>query len=111
MLFRSLTKERLTTSVVLEIYALPTDFTIAGFDYNVYICRNTQLEPSYLILTLPSEIFDNIDYEVLIEELKGFINFEAGQIFKLSNIESPQIYACKANNPSVFKTLEVIYEF
>ncbi|WP_054950182.1 hypothetical protein [Numidum massiliense] len=95
----------------LEIYSLPEDFTTAAFDYNVYICRESDDDPTYLMLTFPSESFDKVYTPELLSQLKNFVDFQGGQVFKMSNLESPLFYASKANPPSVFKTLEVIREF
>ncbi|AMQ07063.1 hypothetical protein MKY15_22640 [Sporosarcina sp. FSL K6-1540] len=95
----------------VSIYSLPEDYEIAAFDYNVYICRTNRLKYSHIIITLPNEIFDKVDYKGVIEELKKNIEFENGEVFKLLNLESPHLYASKANDPSSFKTLDVILKF
>ncbi|MGC4378614.1 hypothetical protein WD019_17080 [Fictibacillus sp. Mic-4] len=112
------TQKRLLTSLEqnesissISIYSLPENFEVAAFDYNVYICRTNRLQYPHIIITLQSEIFEKIDHKVLVDKLKQFIAFKSGQIFKLSNLESPQIYASKANSLETFKTLEVISDF
>lgn len=91
----------------LSIYSLPDNFETAAFDYNAYICRTNRLKYSHIIVTLPIEIYKKIDYRGLIVELKNFIDFKEGEIFNLSNLESPHLYASKANAPSAFKSLDV----
>ncbi|WP_088104234.1 hypothetical protein [Halalkalibacter urbisdiaboli] len=108
-LYTSLANNEEISSV--SIYNLPADFEIAAFDYNLYISRTNRLKHSHIIVTLSSEIFEKVEYMGLKEDLKNFIDFKEGKIFRLSNLESPSIYASKANDPSRFKTLEVIYEF
>lgn len=58
-------------------------------------------------MTLPIEIYEKIDYKELIAGLKNFIEFKDGEIFNMYNLESPQLYASKANAPSSFRTLDV----
>ena len=108
-LYTSLAENEGISSV--SIYNLPADFEIAAFDYNLYICRTSRLKHSQILVTLPSDVFEKIDYMKLIEDLKNYIDFEDGKIFKLSNLESPPIYASEATDSSKFKTLEIIYEF
>lgn len=91
----------------LSIYSLPDNFETAAFDYNAYICRTTRLKYSHIIVTIPIEIFEKIDHKEFIMGLKNFIDFKDGEIFYMSILESPQLYASKANAPSTFKTLEV----
>jgi hypothetical protein len=92
----------------LEIYSLPDDFTTAAFDYEVYICRTSQLDPPHLITTFSNHLFDLLDHGAVISKLKEFINFESGQVFELKSLESPQIYASRANSPAAFKSLTII---
>ncbi|QKS55506.1 hypothetical protein HUB98_03705 [Paenibacillus barcinonensis] len=94
----------------LEVYALPQDFTIAAFDYNVYIARSKQVEFDHILATFTSEVFKDLDQERLVDLLKRFIVFKSGEIFQLSNLESPQIYASKANALTAFKTLSILKE-
>lgn len=95
----------------LSLYSLPDDFQTAAFDYNAYISRTNRLKYSHIIVTFPIKIYEKIDYKELIIGLKKFIDFRDGEIFNLSNLESPQIYASKANAQSTFKTLDVIANF
>ena len=64
-----------------------------------------------LIATFKEEIYNLVDEREFIEQFSKYIKFEAGQIFKLSNLESPQIYASKANSLQTFKTLEILKDF
>ncbi|MCG3089821.1 hypothetical protein [Sporosarcina cyprini] len=95
----------------LSIYSLPDKFETAAFDYNAYICRTNRLKYSHIIITLPIEIYKKIDYKQLIAGLENFIELQSGEIFNMSNLESPQLYASKANAPSTFKTLDVTANF
>ena len=108
-LYTSIENNEEITSV--SLYNLPDEFEIAAFDYNAYICRTNRLTPPHILVTFLNEVFDEVDHTKLTEDMKDFINFEHGEIFKLSNLESPHIYASRANNPSTFKTLEVICKF
>ncbi|WP_145331965.1 hypothetical protein [Paenibacillus xylanexedens] len=92
----------------LEIYALPENFTVAAFDYDMYISRSKHVAFDYIIATLTSEAYQNVDQEKLVRLLKRCINFDSGEIFELSYLESPVIYATKANAPSSFKTLRIL---
>jgi hypothetical protein len=107
-LFKSLEKGEELVS--LAVYSLPEDYSIAAFDYDIYMCRTKQLGDPYIIMTFRNDIFDEINVEDVIKELKKYINFNSGQIFQMSNLESPQIYASKANSPSTFKSLKIIRE-
>lgn len=81
----------------LSLYSLPEDFETAAFDYNAYICRTSRLSYPHIIVTLPIEIYERINHKELIAELKIFLEFKDGEIFNMSNLESPQLYASKAN--------------
>ncbi|SEL29471.1 hypothetical protein [Paenibacillus sp. OK003] len=94
----------------LEIYALPENFTIAAFDYNAYIARSKQVDFDHILATFTSEAYKDLDQERLVDLLRRFIVFESGEIFQLSNLESPQIYASKANALTAFKTLNILNE-
>lgn len=96
--------------VSLAIYSLPDDYRIAAFDYNVYISRTRQLGNPHLLATFSTDLFESLSQEKVISQLKQYIDFHSGQVFQLNNLESPQIYASKANSKSVFKSLKVIKE-
>lgn len=97
--------------VSLAIYSLPKDYKIAAFDYNVYICRTSQLKEPHIIVTFSDNLYQLIDQSTVIKKLKELIIFQSGQVFELSKMESPQIYASKANSLNAFKTLKILEEF
>jgi hypothetical protein len=96
--------------VSMAIYSLPEDFKTAAFDYNVYICRTKQSKHPHLIATFSDVLFETLNHDEVIAQLKRFIHFESGQVFQLKNLESPQIYASKANSLTAFKSLKIIEE-
>ncbi|MCM3359757.1 hypothetical protein [Psychrobacillus sp. MER TA 171] len=109
-LVKSLEKNEETLAI--SIYSLPENFSSAAFDYEVYISLENLDDKLYmLIATFKDEIYNFVDERDFIEEFSNYIKFEAGQIFKLSNLESPQIYASKANSLQTFKTLEILKDF
>lgn len=95
----------------LAIYSLPDNFEIAAFDYDIYINRQNRVDPSHILLTFSEEIFKGINIDEVLNQLKNYINFKYGEIFNLSSLESPQIYASKANDDTDFGTLEVLRSF
>lgn len=95
----------------MAIYALPEAFKTAAFDYNVYVCRTKQSKHPHLIAAFSDDLFQTLKYDDVISQFKKFINFESGQIFQLKNVESPQIYASRANSLSAFQSLHIIKEW
>ena len=96
--------------VSMAIYSLPEDFKTAAFDYNVYVCRTKQSKHPHLIATFSDDLFETLKYDDVISQLKSFIDFKSGQVFQLKNLESPQIYASRANSLSAFKSLNIFKE-
>jgi hypothetical protein len=92
----------------LAVYSLPNDFTQAAFDYNFYLGRNGNGGNQYIILTFPRELYGTIETASIISELKGFIQFENGQVFEMSRYECPMFYAAKVNPPSTYQSLKII---
>ncbi|MEW4370824.1 hypothetical protein [Paenibacillus kandeliae] len=92
------------------LYSLPEGFTTAVFDYDCYICRTSSTMPSHILITFSNELFKNVDLEKIVSKFKGYINFQSGQVFQLSNLESPQIYALQTNSLNTFKSLKIIKE-
>lgn len=92
------------------LYSLPEGFTTAAFDYDCYICRTSSTMPSHILITISNDLFKNIDLDRTISKFKEYINFKSGQVFQLSNLESPQIYALQTNSLSTFKSLKIIKE-
>lgn len=95
----------------VSIYALPQDFTQAAFDFNTFICINTSLNNQFIIVTVPSVNFSKVNKSDLIKDLGKFIICREYEVFKLSVLESPLIYASKVNQESGFRSLEIIDKF
>lgn len=111
-LLKSITNGNSLTS--MSLYSLPDEFTQAAFDYNFYISRNLNehnQKPSKIILTLPTEIYEKINTDCVISNLKDFIQFKEGEIFDLSRFETPMIYASKVNDINSFESLKIISIF
>ncbi|MCM3133743.1 hypothetical protein M3629_13180 [Paenibacillus polysaccharolyticus] len=68
----------------LEIYALPENFTVAAFDYDVYISRSKEVVFDYILATFTSEAFQNLDREQLVKLLQQCIDADSAEIFELS---------------------------
>ncbi|WP_163538047.1 hypothetical protein [Gracilibacillus sp. YIM 98692] len=84
-LLKSLSNGSCLTS--MELYSLPDDFKQAAFDYNFYLARivnEINHKPSKIILTVPTEMYEIINTDSVISNLKEFIQFKEGEIFELS---------------------------
>lgn len=96
--------------VSIAVYSLPDDFKQAAFDYNVYLSRTTQGKYPHIVLTISGNAHSKFDTNNIIKMLKEHIEFTSGQMFEMSNYESPQFYAAKVNPPDLYKTLKVTQE-
>ncbi|NLP45410.1 hypothetical protein [Acetivibrio saccincola] len=94
----------------LEVYSLPPNFNQAAFDYEIHMARICSYEPHFILATLLQKDFLKIDVDNVINELKEFINFKNGQIFEMTNPESPFFYAAKVNPVSYYKSLKILKE-
>lgn len=92
-------------------YSLPDNFETAAFDYKIYIGRSCMFEVPRVLLTMESCDFNKLDSDLLVKSLSEHIEYEKGEIFEMSHLESPQIYAVGSNSISSFKTLKVLAEF
>lgn len=92
----------------LSIYSLPQEFTQAAFDFNTEICMNLREDNPFVIITVPSEIFDRVNVEEIVSVLGSFIKCIEGEIFELSVFESPLLYASKVNESSDFESLKIL---
>ncbi|ARU60633.1 hypothetical protein CBW65_05695 [Tumebacillus avium] len=113
----SRTQNRLKKSIVaneefesVAVYSLPSDFNTAIFDYDLYFVRTRLYEPSHLMVSMSSEVFEKIEVNELLSELKKHISFVSGEIFMLSKEQSSGLYAAKVNPPASFRSLRVIEE-
>ncbi len=95
----------------ISFYALPDNFKQAAFDYEAYMGRTTIGKIDSVIIILNQSLFECLNIEKTIEELKDHIDYKSGEVFKLLNTESPHIYVSKGNDPSVFKSLRIIMSF
>ncbi|TQR30405.1 hypothetical protein [Brevibacillus brevis] len=95
----------------ISIYSLPEEFTQAAFDYNTFICMNQSFNHPFVIVSVPSADFINVNMQELIADLQRFIICTEGKVFELSALESPLIYASKVNDDSDFSSLKIIEKF
>lgn len=93
--------------VSMALYSLPEEYKQASFDYDLYMGLST-LEKAHVIL---STTRTNFDFAEIGNELRRFVYFEKGQVFQMSNHESPQFYAYQVNPRSMYSTLNVLNEF
>lgn len=102
-------KKALETGESIEtvsIYSLPEGFTQAAFDFNTFICM--QRKNPFIIVSIPSADFRKFDERATIRELGNFITCREVEVFELSKLESPLIYASRVNQESDFKSLKKI---
>lgn len=97
-------RERIET---VSIYSLPDGFTQAAFEFNTFISMNRRLN-QFIIVSVPSVDFGKLDKRELIRDLGNFITCREVEVFELSILESPLIYASKVNQESDFTSLKKI---
>ncbi|MFC4323230.1 hypothetical protein [Litchfieldia salsa] len=98
----------------MSLYSLPEDFTQAAFDYNLYLGRDKNEDShnqSKIILTIPTEVYRELNTPNIIATLKEFIQFKEGEIFELSRYETPLLYASRLNEIEYFETLKILSTF
>ncbi|MBU7315284.1 hypothetical protein [Paenibacillus oleatilyticus] len=94
----------------VSIYSLPEGFTQAAFDFNTFISMNRRLN-QFIIVSVPSVDFSKFDKREMIRDLGHFITCREAEVFELSILESPLIYASKVNQESDFKSLKKIDKY
>ena len=82
----------------LELYSLPDDYQVAAYDYKVYVSRTIYDDGANILVSVSNDYFDQLDLQQIAIDMKQFIHVECGQIFEMSNIESPQLYAAVAKS-------------
>lgn len=92
----------------LSVYSLPKEFVQAAFDYHTLITRGCVNELHHITLTFPSERYNNLKIEPILNGLKNFINFSNGEIYELPYSECPLFYAAKVNSIEDYKGLRII---
>ena len=111
-LLKSLTNGNSLLSMAL--YSLPDGFTQAAFDYNFYLGRDKNEDShnqSKILLTIPTEVYSEINTPSIICTLKEFIQFKEGEIFELSRYETPLFYASRVNEIEDYETLKILSTF
>ncbi|SFE97277.1 hypothetical protein SAMN04487969_110105 [Paenibacillus algorifonticola] len=93
---------------IISVYSLPKEFTQAAFDYNTFICINKSQDNQFVAISIPSENYLSINVNEIIRTLGVFIKCDNVEIFELSALESPFIYASRVNPASDFKSLKII---
>lgn len=88
----------------LALYSLSSDYSIAAFDYDILLIRNTD----QITLISNATSFNSVDENVILKLLKEHIVFKEGKIYEMDRDECPLIYASKANPASSFATLKII---
>lgn len=95
----------------ISLYALPHEFTQAAFEYHSFTCMNKSLNNQFIMVTVPSEDYSRINRVNLINDLGIFIICTECEVFELSVLESPLIYASRVNQVSDFRGLKIIDKF
>lgn len=97
----------------MELMQLPDEFEFAMYDYIVRGCRikDKTMNEANIHLSLPDELFLQINQDEFIEEQKKYITFRHGEIFSLSNDEQPFFYVTGLKDEEDFETLSVIKRF
>lgn len=96
--------ERIET---VSIYSLPEGFTQAAFEFNTFISMYKSRNP-FIMVSVPSADFGKLDKGEIIRNLGNFITCGEVEVFELSILECPLIYASKVNQESDFKSLKKI---
>ena len=68
------------------------------------------MNSQFIIATVPSEAFNKMNRINLTNDLRDIIDCRECEVFELSVLECPLIYAYKVNHPSNFKSLNIIDE-
>ena len=93
----------------LGVMVLPSDFSIAAYDFSIHLERIGAYEPHNITLAIKNaEIFKTFVTDDLINELKNFIDFASGQIYEIADSESPENYIAEGMPNSGYKELKVI---
>jgi len=96
----------------LELMALPENFKLASFDYDVSVLRYKDFYPHHVTLVVrDKEKFKSLNLNDVIKELKKFAEFSSGQVYELSVSEDPLIFAIKGKPVTNFKGIRITYEF
>jgi hypothetical protein len=95
----------------ITLYSLPENFHQAAFDYLMTFSINVRKDEHFIHLCMLSKISKVINKSKVISELKGFIDFNSGEVFQMNVADTPYFYAAKANPPASFRSLKVIESF
>jgi hypothetical protein len=102
---KSINKGEAISLIGLDV--LPDNFSSA-FDYIAFATMGTKKSSQFVMLSLPEEMNEYVDFDAIISGLKRFIDITSGEIFVMRRKDNPYFYAMKANPPSSFKSLKVI---
>jgi len=94
----------------LSILSLRPEYSSAIYDFTITLTRDGTDNP-YITLILNSNYYDVHDVtneEKIIELLKSGIQNAEGEIYEMDINECPEFYACKLNDKSFYKTLNVL---
>ena len=86
------------------LYSLPEKFDCAAFDYNVFISCDKDL----MSITMNKSIYDEGKKESILNIFVKYMNSGFYEVYEMDRMESPFIYAVKANPKSSFKSLSII---
>jgi hypothetical protein len=104
--------EKRNTIESISLYSLPLDFTVAAFDYDVYLGREEisigDKELICIILSLSKGLFEKLETSKTIEQLKEFLLFNTGEVIELSKDESAIEYSYRINDLSSYESLKII---
>ena len=78
-------------------YSLPKDYKTASFDYDFLGVRTKQ----YISVILKEVDYNKLNVKNIISQLKEYIQYEYGEIYRMSKEEMPLIYAATRNTDSL----------
>lgn len=90
--------------VGLDLFSLPKDYKSASFDYDVCATRGKD----FISVIFNSCDFNRMDVQSLVFNMKQYIEFDNGEIYRMDRNEMPLIYAAQANSLDAYKSLEVM---
>lgn len=78
-------------------YSLPKDYKTASFDYDFLGVRTKQ----YISVILKEVDYNKLNVKSVISQLKEYIHYEYGEIYRMSKEEMPLLYAATRNSDSL----------
>ena len=90
----------------LSMTSLPDDYSIAAFDYNVWVGRAVDV----LCVVMNKSDYNAGNKDQILKILSKYTASKSYEIFEMDRSECPVLYVSKANPVSFYKTLKIIEE-